>query len=140
MPRSGPGPAISRPWTRIWPASAGDEAAEDVEQRALAAAARADHRDELAVGDRQAPDVEHLDSPAVLGERLAQRDDLESQTAHGQARRRSRPACTRADARPSRRTRRLRSQQARGPLSWPASPTRRERRTTVSTRGRRRAT
>src|SRR5437773_2215062 len=23
MPRSGPGPAISRPWTRIWPASAG---------------------------------------------------------------------------------------------------------------------
>src|SRR2546425_3726014 len=49
-----------------------DEAAENVEQGALAAAARADDRDELAVGDRHASEIEDLEGPAILGERLAE--------------------------------------------------------------------
>src|SRR4029453_16202016 len=47
------------------PCVARNETPEDVEQRALAASARADDRHELAVGDRQARHVEHLEGLAV---------------------------------------------------------------------------
>src|SRR4029453_14934817 len=53
------------------PCVARNETPEDVEQRALAASARADDRHELAVGDRQARHVEHLEGLAVSRIRLA---------------------------------------------------------------------
>src|SRR6185295_19159900 len=54
------------------PCVARNETPEDVEQRALAASARADDRHELAVGDRQARHVEHLEGLAVSRIRLAE--------------------------------------------------------------------
>src|SRR4051794_21767430 len=47
-----------------------DEAAHDVKQRALAAAARADDGDELAVAHDEALHVEHRQAAAVLAEAL----------------------------------------------------------------------
>src|SRR4051794_1702455 len=54
-----------------------DEAAHDVQQRALAAAARADDGDELPVSHGEALDVEHRQTAAVLAEALADSGGLE---------------------------------------------------------------
>ena len=59
-----------------------DEAAEDVQQRALAATARADDRDEFTVGDGQARQIEHLERPTVSRVRLAEPHDFEGEGAH----------------------------------------------------------
>src|SRR5262245_32238734 len=64
------------------PGVARDEAAEDVEQGALAAPARADDRDELAVGDREAFEMEHLERASVADVRLPEPHDVERGRAH----------------------------------------------------------
>src|SRR6185503_21047009 len=55
----------------------GDEAAHDVQERALAAAARADDGDELALARDEAADVEHRHLAAVLAVDLADAACLE---------------------------------------------------------------
>ena len=62
-PRSGPGPATGWPSSRTRPARRLDEAADDVHQGRLAAARRADDRDELALADLEADAVDHAHRP-----------------------------------------------------------------------------
>ena len=59
-----------------------DEAAHDVQERALAAAARADHGDELALARGEALDIQDLERLAILGIRLAEAGDLQRDGAH----------------------------------------------------------
>src|SRR5262249_6914371 len=62
----GPG-AVDQPTVNTDRSGVGrDEAPHDVEQRALAAAARADDRDELAGSHREALDIQHRELAAVL--------------------------------------------------------------------------
>ena len=65
MPRSGPGPAIGLPSTRDRALLDRQEAADQVEQGALAATARAEQRDKLAVADRERHVVERQYRPAA---------------------------------------------------------------------------
>ena len=67
------------------PRLGGDEAAHDVQQRALAAAARADDGDEFALARREALDVEDLERPAVLGIALANAGGPQGDITHPQA-------------------------------------------------------
>src|SRR5262245_2711521 len=78
------------------PGIAGDEAAEDVEQRALAASTRAHDRHELAVGDRQASQVEYREGMSVSRVGLAESHDLQGGRAH--VRPSPRPAAARREA------------------------------------------
>ncbi len=58
MPRSGPGPATGLPSTRIAAGFDRQKAADQIEQRRLAAAGRPEQRDEFAVGDLERDLVE----------------------------------------------------------------------------------